>query len=324
MARCLVTGGCGFIGSHLSNSLLADGHSVRVLDDLSTGKKSNVSGNIDLRVGSATNPFTVESALDGMDGCIHLAAISSISEVNANWRHAHDVNQNGLLNILEAARTMPRQPIPVVYASSAAIYGNYLGKPRIETDAPTPLSRYGADKVSCEIHARVASMTYGIPTIDVRLFNVYGPMQNPETPACGAVVKIANKLRKHQTIEMFGDGTQVRDFIYVLDATRFLTEAMYRINLEGRLGGIVNACSGHVTSVADLIRQLSQYLNVEPMVSYQPARADEIHTSIGNPDYSIATLCVLAEVDLASGIRKTMRQSNRPLSSWLDSPKQMS
>src|SRR6266404_227516 len=151
MAFYLVTGGCGFIGSHLALSLVAAGHRLRLLDDLSSGRRTLVPASADLQVGSITNPVDIATALDGVDGCFHLAAIASVIRSNEHWTETHCVNLGGTVRLFEAAAAAG---VPVVYASSAAIYGEPAGLPIDEDSQMRPLTAYGADKLGGEIHAR--------------------------------------------------------------------------------------------------------------------------------------------------------------------------
>lgn len=176
MARYLVTGGCGFIGSHLVDALVAAGHDVRILDDLSTGKRANVPGIDDIVIGDVSDANVVANAMAGMDGCFHLAAIASVQRLNEEWGLTHRVNLTGAVNVFDAARNAnPAGPVPVVYASSAAVYGDNPAVPLTEDAEKRPLTAYGADKLGCEQHARVAGNVHGVPTTGFRCFNIYGP-----------------------------------------------------------------------------------------------------------------------------------------------------
>ncbi len=249
MSTYLVTGGCGFIGSHLADSLLADGHAVRILDDLSTGKRANKPEAATLIEADVADPRAVVRAMEGVDGCFHLAAIASVERANRDWLGTHRVNLSGTITILEAARG---GPIPVVYASSAAIYGDNPALPLAETAAPRPLSAYGADKLGCELHARVAGRVHGIPTTGLRFFNVYGPRQDPLSPYSGVISIFCERLRGGRGVTIFGDGGQTRDFVFVADVVRALRAALRRVSTEA---GVFNVCTGRASSVRDLARR---------------------------------------------------------------------
>src|SRR6266567_1670434 len=165
MDRYLVTGGAGFDGSHLIENLLQRGHRVRVLDDLSTGSRDNLPAAAEFVEGYVTDGATVQRAFEGIDGCFHLAAIASVELCRREWLRSHQVNLTGTINIFDQARrTGAARPVPVVYASSAAVYGD-CGVAGVGEEYPAgPLSSYGADKAACEFHARVAGTVHGVPT----------------------------------------------------------------------------------------------------------------------------------------------------------------
>ena len=219
MARFLVTGGAGFIGSHLVHALVADGHAVRVLDDLSNGHRDNLPQQVELTEADVTDPAAVECALDGVDGCFHLAAIASVARSHREWLRTHQVNLTGTINVFDRARpSRRRREVPVVYASTAAIYGNCGSFPVDEESSAAPLSAYGADKHACELHARVAGAIHGVPTVGLRFFNLYGPRQDPLSAYSGVISIFAGRLLRGEPVEIFGDGEHARDFTYISDA----------------------------------------------------------------------------------------------------------
>ena len=227
MAFWLVTGGCGFIGSHLVDALLARGDKVRVLDDLSTGRRSNLPGGVEVMVGDVADASAVARAMAGVDGCFHLAAVASVQRGNEDWLGTHRVNLTGTIAVFDAARTCNRKgPVPVVYASSAAVYGDNPDMPLSESAATAPLSAYGADKLGCELHGRVAWQVHKVPSTGFRFFNVYGPRQDPKSPYSGVIAIFADKVAENREITVNGDGGQVRDFVYVADVVRHLVAAM--------------------------------------------------------------------------------------------------
>jgi UDP-glucose 4-epimerase len=175
LAAYLVTGGCGFIGSHLVDALMAAGHSVRILDDLSTGRRENVPAVTDIVVGDVSDADTVAGAMAGMDGCFHLAAIASVQRSNEEWALTHRVNLTGTVNVFDAARqAKDGGPVPVVYASSAAVYGDNPAVPLAEDAEKRPLTAYGADKLGCEQHARVAGQVHDVSTTGFRFSTFTG------------------------------------------------------------------------------------------------------------------------------------------------------
>ena len=225
MSRFLVTGGAGFIGSHLCDALVRRGDTVRVLDDLSTGHRSNLPEGVELTVGDIADPDTALAATEGVDGCFHLAAIASVERGVNDWLGTHRANLTGTIAILDAIRRHGTRT-PVVYASSAAVYGDCRTIPIPEAAERRPLSAYGADKYGCELHALTASHVHGIPTTGLRFFNVYGPRQDPRSPYSGVISIFCERILAGQPIRVYGDGAQTRDFIHVGDVVAALGAAM--------------------------------------------------------------------------------------------------
>ncbi len=300
MSHFLVTGGCGFVGSHLTDRLLADGHQVRILDDLSTGKEANKPAAAELLVGDVADAAATTAAMDSVDGCFHLAAVASVTRSNEEWAATHRANLTGTINVFDAARPTAT---PVVYVSSAAVYGDNPNVPLAESATTAPLSAYGADKLGCELHARVAFGVHQVPNIGVRPFNIYGPRQDPSSPYSGVISLFARRLLAGEAITVFGDGEQVRDFIYVGDVVNLLVAAMQK---PPRGGDVFNLCTGRATSVNELARVMAVQCNTELQIDYQPPRLGDILRSIGDPRLTTEQLSVSAQTDLAEGIRHTL------------------
>lgn len=313
MKTFLVTGGAGFIGSHLCAALLAEGHAVRVLDDLSTGKRENLPPGVTFLEGSITDPAAVRMALDGVDGCFHLAAIASVVRGIEDWPGTHRTNLTGTILILDAIRALGRK-LPMVYASSAAVYGDCAMLPILETAEKKPLSAYGADKYGCELHASVASLTHGIPTTGLRFFNVYGPRQDPRSPYSGVISIFCDRLRRGETADIFGDGSQTRDFIYVSDVVAALLAAMAWARTTGAAtdAPVFNMCTGIPISVLDLAHTIAVLCGREADLRFRPARAGEIRHSTGSPAASRAALGLAATTPLREGLAAVL--------AWLDDP----
>jgi UDP-glucose 4-epimerase len=304
MACYLVTGGAGFLGSHLVDALLRQGHRVRVLDDLSTGHRENLPRQIEFFHGGITDPTTVEEAFEGVDACFHLAAIASVVRSNREWLHTHEVNLTGMLNILNQARRLRhRREIPIVYASSAAIYGDCSTVP-IGEDAPVaPLSAYGADKSACELHARVAGAVHEIPTVGLRFFNLYGPRQDAQSPYSGVIALFADRLRLGEPVEIFGDGEQVRDFTYVGDAVDALDRALTAASTSAP---VFNICTGKGTSVRALAETMAELYHSDITAYYGPARSGEVRMSVGDPRRAARKLGFRAHTALSHGLASTL------------------
>ena len=300
----LVTGGCGFIGSHLCDALVADGHQVTVLDDLSTGRVENLPSACRLVVGDVRDPSAVRRAMQDVEGCFHLAAIASVDRSTRDWIGAHTANQTGTVTLLDAARVgCGNGPVPVVFASSAAVYGDPAILPLPEAAPLRPTNAYGADKLGSELHARIASSVHGIPTLGFRFFNVYGPRQDPASPYSGVISIFADRLRRGLPVTIHGDGQQVRDFVYVGDVVRHLLAGMERVGTEA---DVLNVCTGRPTTIRDLARSMARLLGVRPTLLTGPARAGDIRVSVGNPTRATAVLGIRAETPLQTGLARLL------------------
>lgn len=303
MPAFLVTGGAGFIGSHLVDALLAEGHKVRVLDDLSTGKRENLDRRAELVVGDVGNPAIVATAVEGMSGIFHLAAIASVQRGNEDWAGTHRTNLTAAIHVFDAARHgAGGKPLPVVYASSAAVYGDNPDLPLAETARPQPLSAYGADKLGCELHARVGGAVHGVPTAGFRFFNVYGPRQDPKSPYSGVISIFAERVRQKAACRIQGDGAQARDFVYVADVVSAL-----RCGLEAASTGapVFNVGTGIATRIVDLARILQTISGSPADPEFAPVRSGDIRLSLSNPA-RLKTLGWRPNVMLEDGLRRTL------------------
>jgi UDP-glucose 4-epimerase len=303
MARILVTGGAGFIGSHLLDALLNQAHEVRVLDDLSSGSRENLPDHIEFLHGDVTDPATVEQAFEGIDACFHLAAIASVVRSSREWLRTHQVNLTGTINIFDQARRQrSRREIPIVYASTAAVYGDCGDAPIDEQRPAAPLSAYGVDKRGCELHARVAGSVHNIPTIGLRFFNVYGPRQDPGSPYSGVIAVFADKLSRG-LVEIFGDGKQIRDFTYVGDAVAALCRALPAADIGAP---ILNVCSGKGTTVRAVAETLAALYGTTLVAYHCPACVGEVRVSIGDPRRAAAMLGFEVDTSLTDGLAMTL------------------
>ena len=303
MALFLVTGGAGFIGSHLCDALLAAGHAVRVLDDLSTGRREQVDARCEFVRGDVIDPGAVRAAMAGVAGCFHLAAIASVARGNEDWRGTHLVNQTGTVTVLDAARAAGL--VPVVYASSAAVYGNLGDEVAREDGRTAPLTAYGADKLGSELHAAVALHVHGVPSVGLRFFNIYGPRQDPHSPYSGVISIFSALVAADRVVTVHGDGAQLRDFVYVGDVVAHLVASMTL--LEGRpISAVFNVCTGHASSVLALAQTLGRLHGRAARIAHGPARAGDIRISLGDPARAIAALGVRAGVTLEDGLARTL------------------
>ncbi len=298
----LITGGGGFIGSHLADALLASGAGVRILDDFSTGKRAQIDPRCDLVVGDVGDAALLGGAMAGVAGCFHLAAIASVARGNADWRGTHRINQGGSIAVFEAARDAGR--LPVVYASSAAVYGDLGAAVAREDTACAPRTAYGADKLGSELHARVAWQVHGVPTLGLRFFNVYGARQDPSSPYSGVVSIFAARLARGEALTLHGDGSQTRDFVHVGDVVAHLRAAM-RV-LRGTPGArVLNVCTGRASSVRDLAGAMARLIGTVPAFTHGPARPGDIARSLGDPAQAINVLGIEAKTVLEQGLAQT-------------------
>ena len=303
MSHYLVTGGAGFIGSHLVESLLGDGHAVRVLDDLSSGNRDNLPHPVEFIKADIADPDVVGRAFDMIDGCFHLAAIASVEQCNLDWLRTHQVNLSGTINVFNEARRSGRGEIPVVYASTAAVYGDCHTAPASEDSCAVPLSAYGADKRACELHARAAGLTHGLRTTGLRFFNLYGPRQDPASPYSGVIAIFLDRLRRGEPVEIFGEGGQVRDFTFIADAVAALRRSMPAASAQAR---VFNVCTGTGTTVRRLAETIAALCGAVLVVSHRPPRGGEVEISIGDPRRAAAELGFRARTQMSEGLAATL------------------
>lgn len=294
MAIFVVTGGAGFIGSHLVDSLLADGHAVRVIDDLSTGKTKNLDTSAQLVEADICNTAALQSALRGAAGCFHLAAIASVQRANEDWAGTHRVNLTGSICVFDACRAAR---MPVVYASSAAVYGNVGDQVAHEGLACVPRTAYGADKYGSELHAAVGWGVHGVPSFGMRFFNVYGPRQDPASPYSGVISIFADRVAQRLPITVHGDGGQTRDFVFVADVVAHLRAAMGKL-AEAPGAFVSNVCTGVETSVLMLAQALGA-----AEITHGAARAGDIRRSVGSAERATSLLGIAAKTPLAEGLK---------------------
>lgn len=291
----LVTGGCGFIGSHLVDLLIERGYAVRVLDDLSNGSRAHLSPHAEFLLGSVCDESSWREALQGVKGVFHLAALASVHESIAQWHKGHLINCGGTVSLFEMARE-----IPIIFASSAAVYGHSTHLPLHEKELPNPLSPYAVDKFACEMHAQLAWLLHRTPSVAYRFFNVYGPRQNPTSPYSGVISKFTNHIHRKEPLTIYGNGEQQRDFIYVKDVVNILLKTMER-PFEG--AHVYNLCTGKTCSInalADLIGSLTGH---PVKKEYLPERPGEIRISQGDPSKVYNERGLQAETSLEEGLR---------------------
>jgi UDP-glucose 4-epimerase len=300
--HCLVTGGCGFIGSHLVRALVAAGHSVRVLDDLSTGNKSRLAGvPHDFLEGSICTPVTAGRAVAGVDWVFHLAAQASVVRSMESPLETHRANATGTVVLLEAARRAGVSRL--VFSSTCAVYPE-SGAPLTETTIPAPASPYAASKLAAEAAVTVAARSLGLSATTLRFFNVYGPGQSA-TGAYAAVIPAffaAFDAGKHPVI--YGDGGQTRDFVFVGDAVAALIAAANNAESAGHILNVASGTSTSVTGLCALADRAANTLSAAAAPLHQPARPGEIRHSVADISLAKHLLHWAPRTSLADGLRQ--------------------
>lgn len=280
-APILVTGGAGFIGSHLVESLLARGRRVRVLDNLSTGKRSNLpldDQRLSFIEGDVADAAVLDTAVQGCSAVAHLAAVASVQASVEDPLGTHQSNFIGTLNLCESLRrhTVKR----VVFASSAAVYGqNGEGQAISESTPKAPLTPYAIDKLSSEQLLDFYARQHGIEPAIFRFFNVFGPRQDPSSPYSGVISIFVERTRQGLPITVFGDGEQTRDFVYVVDLVNVLAQALLAPSVAA---GAVNFGLGRSTSLNTLLACVGELCGGLPPVTHQAPRAGDIRHSLAD------------------------------------------
>jgi UDP-glucose 4-epimerase len=278
--RALVTGGAGFIGSHLVEELLRMGASVRVLDNFSSGKRENLKafhGDLEILEGDLRDEEAVKAAIRDVELVFHLAAFISVPQSMVDPEECFAVNVAGTIKLLEAARRAGVHKI--VLSSSTAVYGNPDTFPTGEEAPQRPLSPYALSKQVNELYARLYTQTFNLPVTALRYFNVYGPRQRPDSDYAAAISIFTRRLVNGEPITIFGDGKQSRDFIFVKDVVR----ANLRASESDSAGEVFNVCTGCETSLLDLLETLSEVFPRQPEVRFEATRPGDIYRSKGNP-----------------------------------------
>jgi UDP-glucose 4-epimerase len=273
-----------------------------VVDDLSTGRRENLDPRAELLQGDVADPTVMQHVMQGASGCFHLAAIASVARCNEDWLGTHRTNLGGTVVVMDAARRQGN--VPVVYASSAAVYGEQRSLPITESRVCAPSSSYGADKLGGELQAQAGFAVHGLPSLGFRFFNVYGPRQDPLSPYSGVISVFARRLAAGEPITINGDGGQTRDFIFVHDIVRFLLAGMAAARHTPQ-ATVLNACTGHATSVRGLAWLLAEVIGVTPDIVQGPARLGDIRESLGDPAQAERVLAASAQVSLADGLART-------------------
>jgi len=301
----LITGGCGFIGTYLVNNLLAAGHRLTILDDLSNSKRENCHAGVKLVVEDITTPGVLDDLVADIDGCFHLAAIVSVVQSTEWWLRTHQVTLGGTVALFDALARRKRR-VPVVYASSAAVYGDCADIPLSESSRCTPISAYGADKLACELHGRIGVDIHAIPNIGLRFFNVYGAGQDPSSPYAGVISIFANLMKKNAPVTVYGDGEQTRDYVYVGDIVEGMLLSMRKLEDKSLTHGVFNLGTGVQTSVNSLAKTIAAITGTASAAQHAPYRPSEARVSVASVDMSKKILGFTARTPLKDGLEKTL------------------
>ena len=277
MKKYIVTGGAGFIGSHIVEAL-AEAHEVVVIDNFSSGKQENldtISGNVTCIRGSVTDPALLKDVFRGAEGIFHLAAIASVARSVDDPVATHETNLTGTLNVLVAARDSGVKKI--VFSSSSSVYGDEPTLPKREDMPPSPLSPYAVSKLASEHYCTVFSELFGVKTVSLRYFNVFGPRQDPKGEYAAVIPKFIARLLDNKPPLIFGDGKQTRDFVYVKDVARANLLAM-----ESSATGIFNIGSGERTDLNTLAGRIAGIMAVSRPPVYRKPRSGDIRDSVSD------------------------------------------
>jgi UDP-glucose 4-epimerase len=301
--RILVTGGAGFIGSHLAEKLVGLGHEVIVLDDLSTGREENIvhlRDSITFIKGSITDRALLSRVMEGVQVVFHQAALGSVPRSVEDPVTTHEVNITGTFNVLLAARDAGVKR--VVYAASSSAYGDTPTLPKVETMLPNPLSPYAVSKLVGEYYCQVFTRVYGLETVSLRYFNVFGPRQNPHSQYAAVIPKFITAALKDEPLSVFGDGEQSRDFTYIDNVVQANLLAMASPHAVGKVYNV--ACGGRYT-LNELIRQLEAIFGRQLEVQYLPPRAGDVKHSEASITEAQRDLGYRVLVSFEEGLKKT-------------------
>lgn len=279
MAKVLVTGGAGFIGSHLVEELVAKGHQVTVLDNLTTGKQENlasVKDKITFIKGDISDVNLLKKAFAKQEYVFHLAAIASVPFSVEHPLETHEINTTGTLKVLIAARDAKVKR--VIYSSSAAVYGDEPSLPKKETSPLKPQTPYALTKLTGEQYTIMFSALYGIETVALRYFNVYGPRQDPKSPYSGVITKFITALKNKTSPTIFGTGIQTRDFVYVKDVVQANIKAM----TANSAGKVFNIASGVQVSIREMLEHLNEILGTKISPKMAPKQPGDILHSVAD------------------------------------------
>jgi nucleoside-diphosphate-sugar epimerase len=305
-SSCLVTGGAGFIGSSIARALLARGDEVRVLDDFSSGKRENLAdlaGRVDLHEGDIRDDAALERALAGVELVFHEAAIPSVPRSLVDPLSSHDVDATGTLKVLFHAKKAGVRR--VVYAASSAAYGDTPTLPKIETMRPSPLSPYAVAKLAGELYCQMYATAYGLETVSLRYFNVFGARQDPQSEYAAVIPRFVTAALRGEGVTIFGDGTQSRDFCYI-DNTVEANLLAASAPAERVSGRMFNVACGEATTLNQVVERLGTIVGKQIPVTYAPARVGDVKHSLADIGEARAQLGYKGDVSFLEGLRRSV------------------
>lgn len=303
--RVLVTGGAGFIGSHIADELIRQGAKVRIIDNLATGKRENladISGDFDFTEADLNDDAALKKVISDVEIVFHQAALPSVPRSVDNPSETHHACANATLNVLVKAKDAGVKR--VVYAASSSAYGDQPILPKVETMNPDPLSPYAAAKLMGEYYCRVFTEVYGLETISLRYFNVFGPRQDPSSTYSGVISRFIDSLMRAKPPVIYGDGQQTRDFTYVAN----VVEANISASQTGLgIGKVVNVANGERVSLLELLELLKKITGTEGVSGdHHPARTGDVKHSQADNTRAVEWLGYRTLVGLEEGLRKTV------------------
>ncbi len=304
MATFLVTGGAGFIGSHIVDALVARGDTVRVLDNLSTGNRDNlaeVAGQVEFIEGDVSDQAAVAGAIQNVDYVFHQAALASVPRSVEAPLDSHHACVTGTVNLLDQARQAGVRR--VVYAASSSAYGDQPTSSKRESDLPSPLSPYAAAKLASENYCHAFYHTYGLETVCIRYFNVFGPRQDPDSPYSAVIPLFITRLLAGESPLVYGDGLQSRDFTYVANVVQ---GNLLAVTAEQAAGKTINVANGRSTDLLSLIRLLNQFLEVDVQPAHEPPRAGDVRESLADISLARKVLGYEPRVGFEEGLRRSI------------------
>ncbi len=312
--RILVTGGSGFIGSHVCDGAIAAGHTVRCMDNFATSKRTNLAHlegreRFEVQEGDIRRKDDCDRAVAGVDVVVHLAALGSVPRSIADPITSHEVNLGGFLQMLQAAHAAGVKRF--VFASSSSVYGDSKELPKREENIGKPLSPYAVTKYGNEVYARLYHQLHGMGTIGLRFFNVFGERQDPEGPYAAAIPRFIRAFLAHRSPQLFGDGTQSRDFTYVANAVQAVMAAVGTNNKEA-FGQVFNVAYGDRTTLLQLVSALRHTLArtdaaiADIAVEHAPERAGDIRDSLADISKARTMLGFEPAVDLSAGLERAV------------------